>query len=151
MLSELPPFALVLLAIGGMAVFWFSSRELFAWASGWESLSSWFHVDQLPHGENFRFASGAMGRPSLSVKYRKSLGVTVTPAGLGLSMLSLFGRTPSLFIPWTKVESLVHSKVFFTKAAVVHVRGQWPVIWVYGPPGEALALAYEESLSKRAL
>jgi hypothetical protein len=138
-----------LLALGVAATFWFGLRGLFARISGWESLASWFRVVELPAGERFRFASGAMGKGLMPVRYNSCLVVTVSDAGLGLSFVAVFGKSPALFIPWEKVESAKSTRVMLTNATVIRVRGQWPTITLYGSPAVSAAAAYGRSLSKR--
>jgi hypothetical protein len=147
--SENSLYVAALLALGVASAFWFGLRGLIARASGWDSLASWFRVLELPAGERFRFASGSMGKGVTPVRYNRCLVVVVSDAGLGISILSVFGRSPSLFIPWDKVESAKSSRVMFTNATVIRVRGQWPAITLYGSPAVAAAAAYGRSLSKR--
>jgi hypothetical protein len=79
------------------------------------------------------------------------LTVVVRSSGFGLSIRSVFGKAPAVFIPWADVQSVAPSRALFVDTAVIRVRGQWPSISLSGRAGAAVLEAYRQSLSERAL
>ncbi|HTO70911.1 MAG TPA: hypothetical protein VMR31_13705 [Myxococcota bacterium] len=127
---------------------WLALTALTSRISGWARLAEEFRSDAPAAGETFRFASGSMGR-RFPAKYNSCLWVVVTPAGFQLSLWLPFRfLSPTLFIPWTRVESLEEKRVFLAKRVVIRVIGCWPAISLLGKAGQAVRDAY---VSARAL
>lgn len=122
---------------------WFAITGLLAHAGGWASLARSFRARQPARGERFRFASGSMGGRILPVNYGACLFVSVSDAGMHLSLLYPFRfQSPALFIPWSEVESVTEKQLIFSTRAAVRVRGQWPTISVRGRAGQFIRVAY---------
>lgn len=117
-------------------------------ARGWRGLAGSFHVDDLPRGERFRFASGSLGSGPMPVRYNKVLNVVVNPSGFGISMVSVLGNPPSVFIPWVEVESVAESRTMFVDTAVIRLHGQRPTISLHGAAGASVVHGYARSLPK---
>jgi hypothetical protein len=149
--ADLRPYVPGLLGLVVAAFLWFGVRGLVGRVGGWNSLANSYGVGELPSGERFRFASGLMGDELAPVRYKNILEVVVNSSGFGLSIQSVLGKAPSIFIPWIRVESAAQSRAMFVDIAVIRVRGQWPVISLYGRAGVSALQAYRGSLSNRAL
>jgi hypothetical protein len=109
--------------------------------TGWWSLVREFRAWESTEGQRIHFVSGRMGRNRfLSIDFRASLILTLTPRGFRLAVLFPFGvLSPPLFIPWTAVESLEwHSGGFTGAQARLRLRGHWPQIAIQGRAGERL-------------
>ena len=141
-LSDLSPPLLASLGLAVASCIWLGLRRLVTGAGGWRSLAGSFHVENLPDGERFRFASGSIGSRLISVHYKNVLNVVVRPSGFGISLVSVWGRPPALFIPWTEVESVAKSRSFFVDTAEIRVRGQRSPIFLYGDAGASVVHAY---------
>jgi len=144
-LSELRPYIPALLGLGVAALLWFGVRGLVGRVGGWDSLANSYRVDELPSGECFRSASGLMGGELAPVRFKNALNVVVNRSGFGLSIQSVLGKAPSIFIPWTHVESAARSRAMFVDTVVIRVRGQWPTISMYGHAGASVLQAYRQS------
>jgi hypothetical protein len=118
---------------------------------GWKSLARSYHVDELPSGERFRSVSALIGNERAPVRYRNLLSAVVNPTGLGLSIRSVFGQAPAIFIPWTHVESAARSEGLLANTVLFRVRSQWPTIALYGQAGLSALHAYDQSAFKREL
>jgi hypothetical protein len=108
-----------------------------------------FGVENLPPGERFPFSSGSIGSGLMPVRYNKLLNVVVSPLGFGISLVSVLGRAPSVFIPWAQVESVTKSRVMFLDSAIVRVRGKHPTISIYGAAGASLMRTYDGGHAQR--
>jgi len=118
---------------------------------GWKSLAGSYRVDELPPGERFRSVSALIGNERAPVRYNHLLNVVVNPSGFGLSIRSVFGRAPSIFIPWTHVESAAKSQGKLADTVMFRVRSQWSTIALYGRAGVSALQAYGQSSSRREL
>ena len=150
-LVDLRPYLLGALGLAAAAFLWFVVRPFVGSASGWDGLSNLYRVDELPAGERFHSASATVKGGSVPVWFRNILTVVVRPSGFGLSIRSVFGKAPAIFIPWADVQSVAPSRALFVDTAVIRVRGQWPSISLWGRAGAAVLKAYRQSLSERAL
>ena len=122
---------------------WLFGTAILSRISGWARLAEEFRSDAPATGETFRFASGSMGRAPFRANYNSCLWLVVTPAGFQLSVWLPFRfLSPTLFIPWTRVESLEEKRVFLAKRVVIHVVGCWPAISLLGKAGQAVRTAY---------
>jgi hypothetical protein len=139
--------AKILLGTAAAAGLWFGIRPLMR--RDWDNLARAFDAQALPEGQRFSSVSGEMGSGLSPVHARGLWTVVVTSSGFGMSTLSVFGKTPTLFIPWSSVESVFETRVPFTNAAIVRIRGQWPTICIHGAAGAAMAQAYQGLTSKR--
>jgi len=148
-LSDLSPAWLALLGVAVAGCLWFGLRSLIAGASGWRGLTESFHVDDLPQGERFRFASGSIGHGPMPVRYNKVLDVVVSPSGFGIAMVSVLGRAPAIFIPWAEVQSVATPRTMFVDTAVIRLCGQRPTISLHGAAGASVVHACAQSLPKR--
>lgn len=89
------------------AVFWFGAVGLMSLAGGWHRLASRFPAVSRSRGKTFPFVSMYIRSRSLPVGYRGCLFVTVSPAGVRLSVwFPLRFLHPPLFIPWTAVAAV---------------------------------------------
>jgi len=130
---------------------WVSICSMLAVFSGWYSLASRFPAERAVEGERFRFASAAFGRPWFPVSYGNCLFFTVAPTGVRLSILFLFRPlSPPMFIPWSQVESVSEHRFLFARSTVVHFRGHWSRIKVYGRAGRYILEAHQRATSRRA-
>ena len=146
--EQLLLFGKILLGAAAAAGLWFGFRP----SSGrWGAIAHQFRVAELPSGQRFSPVSGAIGEGLLVAQYRRMWTAVVNSSGFGLSLCSVFGKAPSIFIPWSNVESVVESRVLGTTSAVVRMRGQSLPISLYGAPGRAVAQAYGSLHSKTAL
>ena len=122
---------------------WLAVTALLAHVSGWRNLATEFRSDDAPDGERFRFASGAIGPAAFPTRFNNCLSLVVGHIGFELSLWILFRvRAPTLFIPWTHVESVEERKLFFRNQVVIRVRNHWPTISIQGGAGQALLTAY---------
>jgi hypothetical protein len=143
LLSDFRPYLLPLLGLAVAAILWFVVRPLIGSVSGWDDLAKAYGIDELPSGERFRSASAAVDNGPVPVRFRNILNVVVNPAGFGLSIQSVVGKAPTIFVPWAQVQSVTGSRALFgVEAAVIRIRGQWPVISLYGPAGAAVLQHY---------
>jgi hypothetical protein len=134
-----------LLASLGLALascVWLGLRGLVTGTSGWRSLAGSFHVENVPDGERFRFAAGSIGGGLISAHYKNILNVVVSPSGFGISLVSVWGRPPAVFIPWTEVQSVAKSRSLFVETAEIRVRGQRSTICLYRNAGASVVHAY---------
>jgi hypothetical protein len=148
-LVDLRPYLPGALGLAAAAFLWFVVRPLVGSASGWDSLSKLYQVDELPPGERFRSASATVEGGPVPVWFRNILTVVVGPSGFGLSIRSVFGKAPAIFIPWADVQSVAPSRALFVDTAVIMVRDQWPSISLSGRAGAAVLKTYGQSLSER--
>ena len=131
---------------------WLLITGVLAHVSGWASLASQFRATSLASGKSFRFVSGSVGKKGFPVSYRNCLSVCVGESGFGLGVLFLFRfQSPSLFIPWSQVESVGEKKLFFVRYVVVALRNQWPAISFQGPAGKLIQEVYARLPSRRGL
>jgi hypothetical protein len=130
----------ILLGAAAAAALWFGFGPS---SGGWGSLERSFRVAELPDGQRFSTVSGAIVEGLLVANYRRMWTAVVNPAGFGLSLRSVFGKAPSIFIPWSAVESVVETKILGAPSAVVRIRGQSRTISLYGASGKAVARTYE--------
>jgi hypothetical protein len=138
-----------LLGLGAAAILWFGVRGRVGGLGGWDRLADSYRVADLPPGERFRSATASMGDGPVRVQYRNVLNVVMSPSGFGVSIQSVFGKAPSIFIPWTHVESVTASRVMFADTALIKVHGAYPAIFLYGGAGATALRAYGQS--KRVL
>ncbi len=138
-----------LLGLGAAAFLWFGVRGRVGGGRGWDRLADSYRVADLPSGERFRSATASMGDGPVRVRYRNMLNVVISPSGFGVSMQSLFGKAPAIFIPWKDVESVTPSRVMFADTARIEVRGAHPAFSLYGRAGASALKAYVQS--KRVL
>ncbi len=90
---------------------------------GWHRLAQHYARDEAPSGPRYRFQSGSIGLMS----YRHTLDLTVTPAGLYLSVIWPFRiGHPSLFIPRAAFHDPRPGLSLFARATRVAV-GQPPI------------------------
>ncbi len=115
---------------------------------GWNALARSYRVDALPDGQRFRFVSARIGNELAPVLYRNVLNAVVNSSGFGLSMQSVFGKAPSIYIRWTDVTSAAMMGSG-AGAALFRVRGPWPTIALYGKAGVAALQAYEQAVAHR--
>jgi hypothetical protein len=145
MLSD-APWSVQLAPLWFMLLFagmWLVITGVLSRVSGWTSLATQFRATQPTSGEKFRFVSGSVGKKGFPVGYRNCLFVSVGERGLGLAILFLFRfQSPSLFIPWSQVESVAEKKIFFARYVVICLRNQWPAISLRGPAGERVKEVY---------
>ena len=134
-----------LLGLGVAAFLWFGVRGRAGGGRGWDRLADAYRVADLPAGERFRSATASLGDGLVRVRYRHILNVVVSPSGFGVSIQSVFGSAPAIFIPWTHVESMAPSRVMFEDTTRVAVRGAYPPISLYGQAGAAVLRAYGHS------
>ena len=111
---------------------------------GWKTLARSYGVDQLPAGERFRFVSARIGNELAPVLYRHVLNVVVSTTGLGISIQSVFGTPPAIFVPWIHVSSATNKRSWLGDAALFRVRDQWATIAVYGKAGSSALHAYQQ-------
>ena len=127
---------------------WVFITTLLAYMSGWAKLGQRFRATAPPAGQRFRMVSGAMRNGLFPVNYGGCLTVAVDDGGFYLSILFLFRwQNPPLYLPWTKVVSLVEKRVLFSRLAVIHLGDDWPVITIRGRAGQALLLAHAKFLA----
>jgi hypothetical protein len=133
-------------------VLWIGLTGLLARVSGWATLAQQFRSDESIEGQRFRFSSGSMGRRWIPVSYNNCLFVTVTATGLRLSLFPLFRfLSPSMFIPWTAVESITQKRILFVRFTTLVLREAWPQIALRGAAGDAIyntCLAARPELSR---
>jgi len=111
--------------------------------SGWRSLASRFAFRGPVEGEQFRFASAAMGYLRFPVSYSNCLSVTVAPTGLRISIFPLFRPFGApIFIPRAEIESVTESRFLFMRSTVIRVRGHWGATQMYGSAGAKILRAY---------
>jgi hypothetical protein len=133
------PICFVLLFV----VMWFVITGVLAHVSGWSSLATEFRATTLTIGKSFRFVSGSVGKKGFPVGYRNCLSVCVSESGLGLGVFFPFRfQSPSLFIPWSHVESVAEKELFFVRHVVLSLRNQWPRISLQGPAGKLVQEVY---------
>lgn len=90
-----------------IGLFWFGGVGLMSLAGGWHRLASRFRAPSRTEGERFRFATVYIRSGRLPVSYVNCLFVTVSPAGVRLSVLSLLRFLhPPLFVPWSAVSTV---------------------------------------------
>lgn len=138
----------ILLGATAAAGLWFGFRPS---SGGWGTFARHFRVAELPPGQRFSSVSGAIGEGLLVANYRRMWIAVVNSSGFGLSLYSVFGKAPSIFIPWSSVESVVETQVLGNPSAVVRMRGPLPPISLYAAPGKAVAQAYGSLHSSIAL
>ena len=114
---------------------------------GWNALARTYRVDELPLGQRFRFVSARIGNELAPVLYRNVLNVVVNASGFGLSIQSVFGKAPAIFIRWTDVTTAESRPSQFGDAVLFRVRGPWPTITLYGTAARAATQAYEQARS----
>ena len=148
--EQLLLFGKIVLGAAVAVGLWFAFRPS---TGGWGSLSERFGVTELPDGQRFSGVSGMIGEGLLVANYQRMWTAVVNSAGFGLSLRSVFGKAPSIFIPWSTVRSVVETEAQFLGAtsAVVRIHGQTPPISLWGAPGKAVAQAYGRSHSAPAL
>jgi len=142
-----PLWFLLLFAVG-----WLVISGLLARVGGWASLATQFRSVEPASGERFRFVSGSMGKGTFPVSYGGCLFFVVSQRGFELSVLFPFRfQSPSLFIPWSQVESVGERRLMFVRYIVIRLRNQWPLISVRGPAGRRIREVYESLPPKRVL
>ena len=121
---------------------WLAVSTILSRVSGWSRLAEQFRSELPASGDSFRFVSGTMGSKLFPANFNSCLSVSLSPAGLRLSIQFPFRlMNPPLFIPWTAVESVEQSRRFLRLGTALRLRDQWPVITLYGRAGQALAEA----------
>lgn len=121
---------------------WLSITGLLSLLSGWAGLASQWKAQTKYAGERFRYRSGSMGMRYLPVGYGSCLTVTVSDAGLGLSILFPFRfLSPPLFFPWSEISSVTEGKFLFFRHVVVQPANHWSRIKLQGTVAEAVIAA----------
>ena len=142
------PVSFVLLFV----VVWLGISGGLAQVAGWASLAEKFRQGKPLLGESFTSVSGAMGKSRFPVGYRSCLSVVIGDNGFSLAVLLPFRfRSPPLFVPWAKVETVVEEKLLFARYTAVHLRGQWQVIFIRGPAGQRMRDGYARALRQPVL
>jgi hypothetical protein len=128
---------------------WVSIFVFFAYFSGWHELAQQFRATEEHAGRKFRFVSAAIGRPYFPVSYNNCLSVTVGDAGLTLGMLPPFRIFhPTLFIPWSAVESIEPKRIWFFKCHVITLRDYSTRIALRGAAGRAAFESFSETTTR---
>jgi hypothetical protein len=123
---------------------WVAVCSALAVLSGWYGLAERFRAGTPLQGARFRFASASIGRAWFPVSYGNCLFFTVTPTGLGLSLLFIFRPlSPPLFVPWSEVSSVTERRFLFFRSALIRLNGHWSQIRVHGRAGQGILSAYE--------
>lgn len=126
---------------------WFGIGALISVTGGWSTLAQEFRATGESVGDQFRFVSGSMGVKYFPASYGGCLFVTVSNTGIRLSILFLFRfMSPPLFIPWSRVESVVRERFLFTERSVMRIRGAWPIVSLRGSAGRRVEEAYRVAL-----
>ena len=108
--------------VPAFVAFWLVICALLSMIGGWHELSHRFASDNPIDGQLFRFQSGMMGYPLLTVNYRRCLSVTVGHRGIALSAPFPFRLLhPRLVIPWSAVERCEPVTHWFAQHVAVHV------------------------------
>jgi hypothetical protein len=90
---------------------WIGFGALMSFLGGWHQLASRFRASSGIEGRKFRFASMQLG---YSAGYDHCIFITVGRSGVHLSIFFLFRPfNPPLFIPWSVVEEVRHTKFLF--------------------------------------
>jgi hypothetical protein len=131
---------------------WLGAVAGLAWASGWRALAERFRSARPVDGERFRFVTGWIGASKrFPVQYRGGLFITISGEGFLLSIFFPFRLgSPSLFIPWTEVESVTEEAASFVDRVVVRLRGSPTIIMIAGRAGQRMAEAYALSSGGRS-
>jgi hypothetical protein len=134
-------------------VMWFTVCGLLAHLSGWRSLAGRYLAQSTVEGERFRFSSGSLGAiPWFPVSYSNCLFITVSKAGLGVSLLFLFRfLSPPLFVPWAQVESVQEKTGFFGRRAVVQFKNSAVKLTLFGRAASGLLAAHAKVRAGSAL
>lgn len=133
-----------------LLIVWLAASAFFTWISGLRSLGRQFAASSAPAGQSFRFASAAFGSPEMLISYRNCLHVVVGDAGLYTRVFFPFNfLCPTLLLPWSAVESVVEKQSFFNRTVTIRLRGQWPVVRLKGPVGQAAKAAHAKVAGSR--
>ncbi len=122
---------------------WFFIMGLLAWLGGWTTLAAKYAIpDRMPEGRLNRWHSGVL-KKSVPASYSNCLNITITPDGLGLSMMLIFSfRHTPFFIPWSDME-LTEGKRWIFKKIDLAVRDTGVTISFWSPKViETLTAAY---------
>jgi hypothetical protein len=130
---------------------WLGVGAVLARASGWRALAERFRSARPVDGARFRFVTGWIGASTWPVQYRGALFITISSEGFLLSIFFPFRLgSPSLFIPWTEVESATEEEAWFVNRAVVRLRGLPTTIMIAGRAGQRMVEAYALSSRDRS-
>jgi hypothetical protein len=126
---------------------WLGVSTLLSLVGGWFALSQHYRAAQDIQGQKFRMTSGSVGWSGfIPVGYGNCLIATVGDSGLRLGVFFLFRLFhPTLFIPWSAMESVEQKRWLFYKGSVISIRGLRLRITLYGGLGQAVFDAFNRS------
>jgi hypothetical protein len=106
------PFLLVPLFLVCFGGFWCFVTLLLSRVGGWSRLAERFPAPEQPEGRRFRSQSARLGL----VNYNRCLTITISKAGLCLSMTPIFrvGHRPIL-IPWKEIHDVGTQKILWAE------------------------------------
>jgi hypothetical protein len=78
----------------------------------WQKLLVDFRATFQPEGKRIKFKSVKVG----NIIYRNSMNLITTTTGLYLSTNFLFGKIPSLFIPWNSISQVEDDVLYWKKS-----------------------------------
>jgi hypothetical protein len=111
---------------------------------GWRAFAQRFPATGRPAGDAFHFASASMRADNLPAGYGGCLTVTVGDAGIWISMFFLFRFLhPTIFVPWSAIDSVVEESFFFSRRTVVAIRGFDRRLGLVGAAGERVGATFE--------
>jgi len=118
---------------------WIGVVSLLGAMSGWRSMAAAFPAAWDPTAQRFTFGSASIGWRGFPVSYRSILTVEVGDAGIGLSVMRMFGfNHPPMTIPWEAVESCTEGFYAFWTGVEVRLRGGAGRIVLRGRPARAV-------------
>lgn len=129
------------------ALFWFGGAALMARLAGWHALSRLHPAPLRLRGEQMRFCSVAMGRPGLTISYRRCVRVIVSEEGFGLCLMFPFRfHSPPFFAPWSAVAACTEKQLLTNRKVSFVLTGCPQALTFAGPLGQLM-----KDLHRRAM
>ena len=112
--------------------------------AGWPALARLYPAAAPPAGRNMGFCTGALGRRTFPIRYRRCLRIVLNEQGLYASLMFPFKiGAPAIFVPWSQVRRYEVRRVMRAPIITLEFKGHENVLALVGPAGEAARDAFE--------
>ena len=117
--------------------------------AGWPALARLYPAAAPPAGRNFGFCTGALGRRTFPIRYRRCLRIILNDQGLYASLMFPFKiGAPAIFVPWSEVRRYEVQRVMRATIVTLDFKGHPNALALVGPAGEAARDAFEAASAR---